>query len=36
MTEPVILFDPWPRTAPLIFKPEVRRRFEQLGRDEGL
>jgi phosphoglycerate dehydrogenase-like enzyme len=36
MTEPVILFDPWPRTATLIFTPEVRRRFEQLGRVVGL
>lgn len=29
---PVILFDPWPRTGPLIFTPELRRRFEALGR----
>ena len=36
MIEPVILFDPWPRTAPLIFTPEVQRRFEQLGRVVGL
>lgn len=36
MTEPVILFDPWPRTATLIFTPEVRRRFEQLGCVVGL
>jgi phosphoglycerate dehydrogenase-like enzyme len=36
MTAPVILFDSWPRTAPLIFTPEARRRFEQLGRIVGL
>jgi phosphoglycerate dehydrogenase-like enzyme len=36
MSQPVILFDPWPRTAPLIFTPEMQRRFEQLGRIVGL
>jgi phosphoglycerate dehydrogenase-like enzyme len=36
MTAPVILFDSWPRTAPLIFTPEARRRFEHLGRIVGL
>ncbi len=36
MSEPVVLFDPWPRTARLIFTPETQRRFEQLGRIVGL
>jgi len=36
MTAPAILFDPWPRTAPLIFTPETQRRFERLGRIVGL
>ena len=36
MTEPVVLFDPWPRTAPLIFTPESQRRFERLGRIVGI
>jgi phosphoglycerate dehydrogenase-like enzyme len=34
--QPVILFDPWPRSAPLIFTSDTRRRFEQLGRIVGL
>ncbi|HEY1328309.1 MAG TPA: hydroxyacid dehydrogenase [Casimicrobiaceae bacterium] len=33
---PVILFDPWPRSAPLIFTPDMRRRFGQLGAIVGL
>lgn len=32
MNQAVILFDPWPRTGPLIFTPELRQRFEALGR----
>ena len=32
----VILFDPWPRAAPLIFKPETLARFERIGRVVGL
>ena len=36
MNVPVILFDPWPRTAPLMFTPEMQRRFEGLGRIVGL
>jgi phosphoglycerate dehydrogenase-like enzyme len=36
MTAPVILFDPWPRTAALIFAPEMQRRFEALGAIVGL
>ena len=32
----VILFDPWPRSAPLIFTNDMQRRFEQLGRVVGL
>ena len=36
MTDAVILFDPWPRTAALIFTAELQRRFEQLGRIVGL
>ena len=28
---PVILFDPWPRAAPLIFTDDTRARFERLG-----
>ena len=31
-----VLFDPWPRSAPLIFTPETQRRFESLGRIVGL
>jgi phosphoglycerate dehydrogenase-like enzyme len=33
---PVVLFDPWPRSAPLIFTPDAQRRFESLGRIVGL
>jgi phosphoglycerate dehydrogenase-like enzyme len=33
---PVILFDPFPRSAPLIFTPDAQRRFEQLGHVVGL
>jgi phosphoglycerate dehydrogenase-like enzyme len=36
MSDPVILFDPWPRSAPLIFAGEMQQRFEQLGRVVGL
>lgn len=36
MTEPTILFDPWPRTAELIFTAENRARFSALGRVVGL
>src|SRR5438132_9933383 len=36
MRDPVILFDPWPRSAPLIFVHDTQRRFEQLGRVVGL
>ena len=32
----VILFDPWPRSAPLIFTPDMQQRFEQLGDVVGL
>ena len=32
----VILFDPWPRSAPLIFTPEMLQRFERLGHVVGL
>ena len=33
---PVILFDPWPRAAPLIFAADMLQRFERLGRIVGL
>jgi phosphoglycerate dehydrogenase-like enzyme len=33
---PVILFDPFPRSAALIFEPDTQRRFEALGRVVGL
>ncbi|MCW5627844.1 MAG: hydroxyacid dehydrogenase [Rhodoferax sp.] len=33
---PVILFDPWPRSADLIFSPAMRTRFEALGTVVGL
>jgi phosphoglycerate dehydrogenase-like enzyme len=36
MAEPVILFDPFPRSAPLIFRPEALERFRSLGRIVGL
>ena len=36
MSDPVILFDPWPRSAPLIFANNMQQRFEQLGRVIGL
>src|SRR5205823_4902738 len=36
MMDKVILFDPWPRSAPLIFTNDMQRRFEQLGRVVGL
>jgi len=36
MSDPVILFDPWPRSAPLIFANNTQQRFEQLGRVIGL
>ena len=36
MSAPVILFDPWPRTAALIFAPAMQRRFEALGAIVGL
>jgi phosphoglycerate dehydrogenase-like enzyme len=36
MTEPTILFDPWPRRVGLIFRPETQQRFEALGRIIGL
>jgi phosphoglycerate dehydrogenase-like enzyme len=36
MNEPVILFDPSPRTALLIFAGDMQRRFERLGRVVGL
>jgi phosphoglycerate dehydrogenase-like enzyme len=32
----VVLFDPWPRSAPLIFAPDTQRRFESLARIIGL
>ena len=32
----VVLFDPWPRSAALVFTPEAQRRFESLGRIVGL
>lgn len=34
--EAVVLFDPWPRSAPLIFTPDAQRRFATLGRIVGL
>lgn len=34
--DPVILFDPWPRSADLIFGPGMQARFEALGRVVGL
>lgn len=34
--KPVILFDPWPRSADLIFGPAMRERFEALGHVVGL
>jgi phosphoglycerate dehydrogenase-like enzyme len=36
MTRPVILFDPYPRAAPLIFAGDMQRRFEALGRVVGV
>ena len=36
MNPPVILFDPWPRSAPMIFRGDMRQRFERLGRVVGL
>ena len=36
MTDPVILFDPFPRAAPLIFAGDMQQRFERLGRVVGL
>ena len=36
MREPVILFDPFPRTAPLIFAGDMQQRFERLGRVVGV
>jgi phosphoglycerate dehydrogenase-like enzyme len=36
MNEPVILFDPSPRTALLIFVGDMQQRFERLGRVVGL
>ena len=36
LSDNVILFDPWPRSAPLIFVDDMQRRFEQLGRVVGL
>lgn len=36
MTKSVILFDPAPRTAPLIFAGDMQQRFERLGRVVGL
>lgn len=36
MSDPVILFDPWPRSAPLIFADHTQQRFEELGRVVGL
>lgn len=36
MNEPVILFDPSPRTALLIFAGDMQQRFERLGRVVGL
>jgi phosphoglycerate dehydrogenase-like enzyme len=36
MSQPVILFDPSPRTALLIFAGDMQQRFERLGRIVGL
>lgn len=36
MTTPVILFDPFPRSAPLIFAGDMLEHFERLGRVVGL
>jgi len=36
MSAPVILFDPFPRAAPLIFAGDMQERFERLGRVVGL
>ncbi|MEP7085573.1 MAG: NAD(P)-dependent oxidoreductase, partial [Betaproteobacteria bacterium] len=36
MSEPVILFDPFPRAAPLIFGGDMQQRFERLGRVVGI
>ena len=36
VSEPVVLFDPWPRSAPLIFAGDMLQRFEGLGRVVGL
>ncbi|MFS8087348.1 MAG: NAD(P)-dependent oxidoreductase, partial [Acidobacteriota bacterium] len=36
MNQPVILFDPSPRTAPLIFAGDIQQRFERLGCVVGL
>ena len=36
MSDPVILFDPWPRSAALIFADDMQRRFARLGRVVGL
>ena len=36
MNPPVILFDPAPRTAPLIFAGDMQQRFEALGRVVGI
>ena len=36
MSAPVILFDPFPRAAPLIFAGDMLERFERLGRIVGL
>jgi phosphoglycerate dehydrogenase-like enzyme len=36
MNPPVILFDPWPRSAPMIFRGDAQQRFEHLGRVVGL
>ena len=34
--QPVILFDPWPRSADLIFSADLRTRFQALGQIVGL
>ncbi len=36
MNQPVILFDPFPRSAPMIFAGGMRERFERLGRVVGM
>jgi len=33
---PVLLFDPFPRSAPLIFTPDMQQRFERLGHVVGI